>query len=359
MNVALDTNILCQDFNLDGTQFRVFLSGLDLVPAKLFVPQVVIDETVTKFAEALTEQARAHERCSHDVNRLLPKSKRVPRLELDINAERESYRVRLLKALETHGAKIVPYPKTPHEEVVARELQRKRPFRKDGGGYRDFLIWESVRHLILEGPERAAFITNNTRDFGEGPEPHPELARDVLNPSQFKIIRSLTAFNDEFIVPRLKTIDDAKKKLQEANLNGFDLRQWLRSGLVDLLRNYEVEDTLAGVEHHMARTWVKEVSRYSNIVVEEARALENGRTFVKVLVDLEAEYSIDVDWEDYVRYSEVRDLVGSTEPFSFCSWAQSAELRVRVSLILTSGGKVEDQELMEINGPYGRVEFVI
>jgi hypothetical protein len=40
-------------------------------------------------------------------------------------------------------------------------------------------------------------------------------------------------------------------------------------------------------------------------------------------------------------------------------WAQIAELRVRVSLILASGGIVEDQELMEINGPYGSVEFVI
>lgn len=359
MNVAIDTNIFCQDFNLDGTQFRIFLSGLDLVPAKLFVPQVVIDETVTKFAEALTYQVRTHERSSHNLHRLLPKSKHVPIVHLDISTEKRDYASRLLKALEAHGTKILPYPKTSHETIVARELLRRQPFRKDGGGYRDFLIWESVRHLILEGPELAAFITNNTRDFGEGPDLEPDLAQDVMNPSQFKIIRSLTAFNDEFVVPRLKTIDDAKRRLQESNLNGFDLRQWLQSGLVELLRNYELEDVLAGIEPHMVSTWIKEVSRFSNIVVEEAKALEGSRSFVKVLVDLEVLYSVSVDWDKYVHYSEVRGFVGSSEPFTYSSWAESAKLKVRVSLILTSEGKVEEHELMEIEGAGGRTQFVI
>jgi predicted nucleic acid-binding protein len=59
VNVVLDANILCEDFFLSGKNFRILWGEAARVPVRIFVPQVVLDETVNKYRERLESTALA------------------------------------------------------------------------------------------------------------------------------------------------------------------------------------------------------------------------------------------------------------------------------------------------------------
>jgi len=46
MKIVIDTNIYFQNFLLDGTEFRTFISELPRLGYTLCVPKIVFDETV-------------------------------------------------------------------------------------------------------------------------------------------------------------------------------------------------------------------------------------------------------------------------------------------------------------------------
>ena len=56
MKIALDTNIFVQDFWLETPHSRVFFDELNLIPASLHIPEIVIVETVNKYREFLDEK---------------------------------------------------------------------------------------------------------------------------------------------------------------------------------------------------------------------------------------------------------------------------------------------------------------
>jgi len=54
IRIVLDTNILCADYRMTGTAFRVFLSGVSRIGASVYVPAIVFDETCAKYMEDLS-----------------------------------------------------------------------------------------------------------------------------------------------------------------------------------------------------------------------------------------------------------------------------------------------------------------
>ena len=48
MFVVLDTNIFYKDFLLRGNAFRILLESIQYVPARLCIPEVVLDETLAE-----------------------------------------------------------------------------------------------------------------------------------------------------------------------------------------------------------------------------------------------------------------------------------------------------------------------
>lgn len=75
-----------------------------------------------------------------------------------------------------------------HEDLVRRELEGRRPFKENGTGYRDALIWhgllEWMRRIGRQEGEPVLFVTGNVRDFAEKDEAgahqlHPHLGADL------------------------------------------------------------------------------------------------------------------------------------------------------------------------------------
>ena len=159
MKLVIDSNIFCQDFRLASTNFRLLWEGLHLIPAELQVPEVVVDEVANRFRETLEEVLVAAEKSSVALSRLLTPAARPVWPEISVEQETKAYREWLLATLGNLNAEILPYPDVPHKQVVDRDLQRRRPFKRDGSGYRDFLIWENIRRLMHRCTERVIFIT--------------------------------------------------------------------------------------------------------------------------------------------------------------------------------------------------------
>ncbi|MEW6771703.1 MAG: PIN domain-containing protein [Bacillota bacterium] len=359
MKLVLDSNIFCQDYRLASANFRLLREGLHIIPADLKVPEVVLDEVANRFREILEEALAAAKKAEKALNRLLRRPVQSALTSISVIQEAQAYREWLLSKLKELGAEILPYPEVPHKEVVERDLQRKRPFKRDGSGYRDFLIWESIRRLMLWGTERIIFVTANTKDFGDGPRVAPELQKDILNPDRLELVPCLKNFNDKFVVPRLRMVDDLKARLQSKAGTSFNITHWLRDSLVDLLRNEELGPIVAGFPDGVGSVYPTEIVAFEAIAIDDVRELSEHERLVRITVQVDIEFSVDIDWDDYTWCSEVREWAGEcSEPFIWSSSKHVDRLKLGITLVLDSTGeKLVDAEIGLIEGSYGSVEL--
>ena len=257
-----------------------------------------------------------------------------------------------------HG-EIMPYPDISHKRVVERDLARRKPFKRDGSGYRDYLIWENVKSLLLWGTERVILITNNPKDFGEGPQVDPELQKDLTNPYHLKLFRSLREFNEAFILPRLKMLDGVKEAIQ-ADPSQVGLMTWFGDNLLDVVREVDdLEWLVAGFPHGAGSVRPVELVSFHELKVHDVRELESGEKLLRLSVDVEIDFSIDIDWDDYVNHQEVRDWAGEgSEAFSFSFSRHVVLVTLEIELTVNlDAHKVTSYELLSIDSEYGSFQF--
>lgn len=222
MFVVLDSSIICQDLRFTGNSSRVLISNHRAVPITLAIPDVVIDEVTNHFREKLLITCKSWEDLHTKLKLLVPEIAAFSDMPI-IEQETERYRQFLSQQILDLSGRVLPYPKIPHQTIVKRELQRRKPFKENGSGYRDLLIWESLRQLTWSGHERIAFITANIRDFMADARLHNDLAADVLNPDRIEVFTSLKEFNEKHIIPRLELTSDSIKnyKRSQASVRMF------------------------------------------------------------------------------------------------------------------------------------------
>ncbi len=355
MIVVLDTNVLCQDWHLAGSNFRTFFEGVKAVPVSLKIPAVVMDEVVNKFRETLLERLREASAGLHAMGQLLGREP-APTPTVDVVAEAARYRKHVENLVAGCSGEVLPYPKITHEKVVERELARRKPFRENGAGYRDLLIWESVRPLVLWGHERVAFITANSRDFGEGPGLHADFAEDLVNKNAIRIFRSLKAFNDEHVVPRLTMLDEVRREL-ESNGHSFDLGRWLTGNLFDRVRDADLNDLFSPFPDGVGRVWPSELLEIHKIAVDEVREFAGKDLLVRVTVVADFVVSVDVEWDDYLRSPEVRKHLGGGGSFSSSWWYETQRTSISLDLVLGwRSGEIESDEIVRLSTDYGTFE---
>lgn len=357
MKIIIDTNIICQDYWLEKPHFRVLLEGCSIVPATICIPEVVIDEVINRFKEDLEEAVLNFNKALRKIN-LLSKKEITNEIN-NINSLIEKYKEFLFKKLKERGVNIIPYPEIPHKKIVERDLARKKPFKRDGSGYRDYLIWENVKHIFLFSEHQVAFITNNIKDFGEGPYIDDDLGQEILNKHRLKIFRSLKQFNDECILPKLNKLEQIKRLLQDEKLEQFDIRQWLEDNLLDLLRSYDLEGIIAGFPDGVGSVWISEIIEIKDIKIEDVSELENENKLITAYIEFEANCSIDSDWDGYINHEEVREFWGENEePFSFVSTSLNEDIRMTFDLVIDGKtNRVDSEEIIRIEADYGKIEF--
>lgn len=357
MKVTLDTNILVQDFWFDSPHSRVFLEELNIIPATLHIPEIVIDETINKYREFLTEKVDEQKKLNSDFSRLLKKEIEIK--PINIEQATKDYERFLKDKLKEVKANILPYPKVEHKDVVKRILERRRPFKKGDAGYRDFLIWQTIRKLETWGTEEIVFITNNTKDFGESGFLSDEFTDKTTGNKNFKISVAVSKFNDEYILPRLKKLEELKLQLTKGQVQNFDFKLWLDKEFTEFIKEVDFEEVLAGFPYGVGRVKADEILFYDDFKIRDVSQLNSGEKLVHFSVKCKINAHIDISWDDYINHREVREYYGEdTEEFSYSSGMTSGKIEVEGYLILDrQNEEVKEFEITLLDGPGGSIEM--
>ena len=341
MFVVLDSSIIRQDLRFSTNPSRVLLGNHRVIPVTLVVPDVVIDEVTNLFREEFITAVTALREAHKKTKWLAPGTPDLGELPL-VEPETVKYREFLLKQISDAGGRTLPYPQIPHQTIVKRELQRRKPFKKDGSGYRDLLIWESLCQLTWSGHERIAFITANVRDFISDAWLHEDLATDILNPGRVEVFASLKHFNEKHLIPRLEIDDRFNKELQTISSSNANVSAWIRDNLLEILRWDELGYAISPVPD-AGSFYAAEIVSFDDFRATSARKLDDGGRLCSVVVYASVDVSIDIDEEDYRTHEEIRDWLGGP---SIGSWHEIFPLAVSLELIIDpTGSRVSSHEV--------------
>lgn len=352
MKIVLDTNVLCQDYFLKSPQAQLLLENHKVINGNIIVPQVVVDETINRYKEDLQDAVEKATKTNRVLQRLLGTDENI---DVDIEQKVATMSDELTTKFNQHKVEILPYPKVSHEEIVARDLSRKKPFQRDGKGYRDTLIWENIKSLYGWGIDDLVFISNNPKDFGAGPSFDAELESEIKSPKRLKIVRTLKEFNDIYLAPKLAPIVSAEKYLGETSLDKFNLKSWLTVELPHAVLYEDFNFPLAGFPDSVGSAYITKILSFKDVSIREIRELEDT-LLLRINTTIEADCSASTDFEDYSSSSEVREFFGDDENEYFSDMSTSFEQSVEFNfdIILDKNTlQVDASEITYISGDYG------
>ena len=361
MKLVLDTNIFCADYRLQGNAFRILFEVANRIGVEIFVPQVVFEETIGKFKSTFQDSSLKFEKVAREIERLLGEKLGTASYK-DVEEIASNYELFLAERLKNNKVKILPYPQVEHKHIVSRAIQRKKPFKENGDGYRDTLIWFNLLELARVEKTSIIFVTSNSSDFGKNlllPDLQNDLTDLSISLDTIKIVTTLDEFNTLFAFPVLQTLDDVIKQLENNLISGFSLKDWIQDSLLKDLKQWQFEDAFVGIEQDHAKMNFKEITDVKDIVVDDVRLLPSGDLLVSATAEITAEISVHITWEQYESFDDVRDFLGSDddEPFAWSSTDITESAEVSFSLILEEGSqKVLSSEIDKVDGAM-RVEI--
>ena len=211
MKVVLDSNIIIADFHFSSSEFKILLTSAKIRRIELYIPHIVLDEVFNKFRQQL-EKSQS-EICSgfENLNRLTKIGLESGVSNDFIAACKCNYESYIEEVISIHNIQIIPYPNTSHQYLAKKAMHIKKPFNINEKGYRDSLIWESVKSLIskdnahIETSLEVVFITGNYKDFltDEG-DFHDDLLSELkiegIKSESIFALRSVRDFNNNILL---------------------------------------------------------------------------------------------------------------------------------------------------------------
>jgi hypothetical protein len=242
--VILDTNALHgrKPFTRADSKLLLELSRSGLL--RLIIPDVVLYELSRQWAERLGESIADMEGALKRINGALME---IEGTEFELTVPSHHRIVFYDFARQLLIARRVEVPTVPDvsaANLMARDLDVRKPFDREGRGFRDALIWETIRALCEEFSDPSTpvvFVTSNHTDFcsPKSHELHPSLRQDLHADQVFDIVTSLHGVKaHEWIKPQaeqLRVLQEAftRERIEElvdnaiADLHGVDVEQAL------------------------------------------------------------------------------------------------------------------------------------
>jgi hypothetical protein len=247
MNIILDSTAIRHDYFLSSPDARLLELYVGRTHSSLVVPHVVIDEAVNLYREDLLELRGKF--VSKYRQLLTMRSREVP--DVDPDEECKAYKKQLLSDIQgKFRGVLLPYPDISHEQLVRRDLDRRKPFGSTGKGYRDALIWISIMTYLSTKSDTACLISNNTKDFwnSEGNALHGDLAEELLaakSKQALRIFKDVAEFNRAVVSPSLKKLESIVDDLRKGTFNGLDTKELMLECRSDVKRWLKQDATLS------------------------------------------------------------------------------------------------------------------
>ncbi|MGK9149549.1 DUF4935 domain-containing protein [Plantibacter flavus] len=216
--------------------------------------------------------------------------------------------------LEDKNVEVPPYPGVVVADLLERDLDARKPFTKDGKGFRDALIWETVKTLCAELDDRGTlviFVTANHKDFcaHEGGGLHGDLEVELPADQRFEIVKRLPELlkHDEIspLVEALRVEESINpRQLAKpvnhalAELEGRDLEQDFGVYEGDGIYTSPIQTDLVEV----CFNWIHPDN--TSISHKVFRTGEAGELTLRVTVDAEAQIDGLIGKADFLMNSE-------------------------------------------------------
>lgn len=208
--IYIDTNIFMNESFFRSAQAQAFLKACSILEISVAVPDIVMDEVLGNFPKKLKAKANAFQSAQKELGRLVDLETQT----ISVSQEVDGYEDWLYEKIEEKGVLTPPYPEVSLQDLVRKSYETPKPFKENGEGHKDFLVWETVKNHI-ESKETAPpnyFLTNNIKDFGskDGEDSdilHPDLAEQIEEEVRRpKLYTSLKAAFDNILAPNLQDI---------------------------------------------------------------------------------------------------------------------------------------------------------
>lgn len=336
MRIVLDTNIIFRDFHFSSPASRTLLSGMAKANHSLYIPKIVFDEIVNKYVEGVGE--------------LLGKARRLGFLGLttndsvvnDVIQARLSYTEFLMRIVKSVGASILDYPTTSHEELVERALKRKKPFRStDTGGYRDALVWETIKILASKNPkETIAFVSDNPKDFSDDSRKslHSDLIEELNalgdNVSSVLLYNNLDEFVSENILPVLELIEKVKAELDAETYKPLNLKAVLLGDLPDLVRYMGFSARNLELPSEFEELVLSQVEEVDNIHKISVHKLPTEELLINLAANIKCEFEFFMFKGDFYAMDFRENITLWDEDWNEWYVFGSIELKVEILLNL-------------------------
>ncbi|MEY8656078.1 PIN domain-containing protein [Brachybacterium paraconglomeratum] len=192
--MILDTNALYGRKPFTQANSLLLLALCKAGQVRLVVPEVVLLELSRQWVEEVQDKSDAVRTGVKKLNDALVEAGRIV---VDLpEPHRSVYYGYVEKLFHANRAEVPPPPEVSVRDLLTKEIEVRKPFARSGKGFRDALIWETVREVCddLEEPGTpVVFVTNNHEDFcnKKGGSLHPDLRQDLAEDQRFDIVPSL------------------------------------------------------------------------------------------------------------------------------------------------------------------------
>ncbi|WP_233963338.1 PIN domain-containing protein [Pectobacterium versatile] len=197
MNICIDTNIFFDNFYIKSTNLKLILNFINNAEHVLLLPDVVLMEIESHFTKGRKEAVKSLDKAIREYNKFVPIGYEDS-LDFFIecngidNHSPDQYS--FLKEIKKHIAEnrviILHSMEVSHEIILEKLINNKKPFKENGVGYKDVLIWLSFINYIKNkgcSGDVFCFLSENIYDFShikkekkdEGVDFHPDLKSDL------------------------------------------------------------------------------------------------------------------------------------------------------------------------------------
>lgn len=349
MKVVLDTNIIFSDFHFKGAKINNLCESVKSTGDTVYIPEVVIDESINKYREELQAGKSKIEKGLSDVYRLTDKEvyqKSI--MDTFISLEINDYAKNIRGKIKKLGIKTIPYPTITHEDLVKRDLARKRPFQESGKGYRDALIWANVISIcekpvdIFNDP-KLIFINKNHKDFCKPDfSLHPDLKEDLvkngIGENYIRIVEDIDIFINDYIKPKQKILKDILDELNaDKQYNDIDLNIEVEERLSKFLLHKEFDEN-SPFRQEFENPSVVGIDEPS-CEVTDVRQISDDEILVEIDIKVDCEFNF------YIFKSDAMCMDEDELPYiwnndwnkHYMAASKNATLTMKMSLIVDNG----------------------
>lgn len=196
---------------LDTINGEIILKLKEKGKVKLFISSVVLQEVSRQWFDGYLERRNKLESSIEKFNSVVKMLDANFTFVFPPSFLKESFYRVAEDYFVGKGIDILPMPDVSIEELLLRDIDKRKPFSEKGKGFRDALTWESIRKLHSlkdENSSKIIFVTND-RDFSDdGSNLHEDLRKDFVGADQdVVLVRDLEALlNHSLIGPLVPEI---------------------------------------------------------------------------------------------------------------------------------------------------------